>query len=57
MAELSDLFEDASTKWLERERDRLYALQREASASLSEVKAELMRRALIESKEGQGDVD
>ena len=49
--QVNDLLEDASVAWLERERDRLYNMQREASQSLSEVKAELMRRALITHSE------
>jgi hypothetical protein len=47
---LNDLFEDASVAWLEKERDRLYQMQRQASQGLSEVKAELMRRALAQKE-------
>jgi len=43
---MSDLLGEVSDEYLEREWKRLYELQRQASNSLGEVKAEVMRRTL-----------
>lgn len=51
MSELKDLLEEVSVEYLERERDRLYALQQQVSVALGEVKTELMRRALAKGSE------